>query len=77
MTVTTVGYGDHFPVTPIGRVLAAGLMATGIGLFGTFTAFVASAFLAPGEKGQEQEIAGLRGEIRALREAIERRNPPE
>jgi voltage-gated potassium channel len=67
VTVTTVGYGDHFPVTTAGRALAVLLMATGIGLIGTFTAFVAAAFLAPGEKLQEREMAALRLEIRALR----------
>lgn len=37
-TVTTVGYGDTFPVTPAGRGIAAVLMVTGIALFGVLTA---------------------------------------
>jgi voltage-gated potassium channel len=45
VTITTVGYGDHFPVTLEGRLIAAVLMTTGVGLFGTFTAFVASWFV--------------------------------
>jgi len=49
VTITTVGYGDRFPVTTEGRVLAAVLMTAGVGLFGTFTAFVASWF-AEGRK---------------------------
>jgi voltage-gated potassium channel len=69
VTVTTVGYGDHFPVTPSGRVLAAILMLTGIGLFGTFTAYVASAFLSTNDNN---EIAEIRDEVRKLRELIER-----
>lgn len=44
VTITTVGYGDKFPVTTEGRIIAAILMTTGVGLFGTFTAFVASWF---------------------------------
>ena len=75
VTVTTVGYGDHFPLTPSGRIVAAAMMVTGIGLFGTFTAYVASAFLSPGEAEQDQELAALREEIRELRHVIER-NPP-
>lgn len=44
-TITTVGYGDRYPVTTSGRVIAAVLMTVGVGLFGTFTAFVASWFV--------------------------------
>jgi voltage-gated potassium channel len=50
-TVTTVGYGDKFPVTTEGRVIAGILMFTGVGLFGTFTGFVASWFLDDKKKG--------------------------
>jgi voltage-gated potassium channel len=45
VTITTVGYGDKFPVTTEGRIIAAILMTTGVGLFGTFTALVASWFV--------------------------------
>lgn len=45
VTVTTVGYGDTYPVTTEGRIIAAILMTAGVGLFGTFTAFVASLFV--------------------------------
>ena len=44
-TITTVGYGDKFPVTTTGRIIAAVLMTVGVGLFGTFTAYVASWFI--------------------------------
>lgn len=46
VTITTVGYGDKFPVTSEGRIIAAILMTVGVGLFGTFTAYVASWFVA-------------------------------
>jgi len=46
VTVTTVGYGDKFPVTTEGRVIGVVLMFVGVGLFGTFTAYVASWFNA-------------------------------
>ena len=45
VTITTVGYGDFYPVTLEGRLIAMVLMTTGVGLFGTFTAFVASWFV--------------------------------
>jgi len=45
VTITTVGYGDKFPVTMEGRIIAAVLMTAGVGLFGTFTAYVSSWFV--------------------------------
>jgi voltage-gated potassium channel len=45
VTITTVGYGDKYPVTTEGRIIAAILMTVGVGLFGTFTAYVSSWFV--------------------------------
>ncbi len=45
VTITTVGYGDKFPVTSEGRIIAVILMTGGVGLFGTFTAYASSWFL--------------------------------
>jgi voltage-gated potassium channel len=45
VTVTTVGYGDRFPVTTEGRLIGTLLMFVGVGLFGTFTAYVSSWFI--------------------------------
>lgn len=50
VTITTVGYGDKFPVTTEGRIIAAVLMTAGVGLFGTFTAYVASWFVVDDSK---------------------------
>jgi voltage-gated potassium channel len=44
-TVTTVGYGDKFPVTTEGRILAVTLMIMGISLVGVITASVAAWFV--------------------------------
>jgi len=55
VTITTVGYGDKFPVTTEGRIIAALLMTVGVGLFGTFTAYLASWFV--GETKKEQDGA--------------------
>lgn len=45
VTSTTVGYGDYFPVTPGGRLIAIILMIIGISAFGFITAAVASVFV--------------------------------
>lgn len=44
-TITTVGYGDRFPVTTEGRILAVALMLVGISLLGTITANIAAWFV--------------------------------
>ena len=49
-TVTTVGYGDKFPVTTEGRIIGVILMISGIGMFGGLSGLVASMFLGASEK---------------------------
>jgi voltage-gated potassium channel len=69
-TITTVGYGDVYPVTPEGRLLAVLLMFAGVGLFGTLSGLVASWFLSPGEKEQGADLEEIRETLRALRSAL-------
>ncbi|MBA2226711.1 ion transporter [Thermogemmata fonticola] len=45
VTLTTVGYGDKVPVTPLGKLTAAALMLGGLGLFGTFVSLIGGAFV--------------------------------
>lgn len=52
-SVTTVGYGDRFPVTADGRFIATFLMVIGIGLFSSLTALLAAWVM--GEKKPETE----------------------
>jgi voltage-gated potassium channel len=56
VTVTTVGYGDRFPVTGGGRTVAVVLMLVGIGLIGTLTATVASVFIKEHTDANRQEF---------------------
>jgi len=50
VTISTVGYGDQYPVTRAGRLLGAFIIVVGVGIFGTFTGYLANFFLAPSRK---------------------------
>uniref|UniRef100_A0AAU2JPM9 Potassium channel family protein n=1 Tax=Streptomyces sp. NBC_00049 TaxID=2903617 RepID=A0AAU2JPM9_9ACTN len=79
-TMTTVGYGDHSPTTGLGRVLAVGLMLSGIALLGVVTANIAAWFIARFERDDQVErlqlaaIQELRTEVLALRTEVARLN---
>ena len=45
-TLTTTGYGDVVPITPLGRVVAAVVMICGLGVFGLWTGILATGFAA-------------------------------
>jgi voltage-gated potassium channel Kch len=47
VTITSVGYGDRYPVTGWGRIIGVLLLFAGIGLFSVLTGFIANAFIAP------------------------------
>ncbi|WP_037669444.1 potassium channel family protein [Streptomyces griseus] len=75
-TMTTVGYGDHAPTTGVGRLIAVGLMLSGIALLGVVTANIAAWFIERFEKDdveereQTQAIRALTEEVRALRAEV-------
>lgn len=50
VSVTTVGYGDRFPVTNPGRMIGVLLMFVGVGTFGVLTSYLANSLLAPPKK---------------------------
>lgn len=47
VTISTVGYGDQYPVTSAGRIAGALVIVVGVGIFGTFTGYLANLFLTP------------------------------
>jgi voltage-gated potassium channel len=59
VTITSVGYGDIYPVTTEGRVIAALLMTVGVGLFGTFTAYMASWFIEQTKNSRSNEAKSI------------------
>lgn len=71
VTVTTVGYGDRYPVTAEGRLLATALMVVGISLFSTFTAFIASWFMQPGKEKQDRELAAICKQLSEIKQLLQ------
>jgi voltage-gated potassium channel len=57
VSITTVGYGDRFPVSNTGRIIGLFVLTAGVGLFGTLSGFLANAFLTQPPEESEEETA--------------------
>jgi voltage-gated potassium channel len=74
VTITSVGYGDQYPVTIAGRAVAVVLMITGIALFGVVAAAIASYFV---EQDQDHRAEARVDEVLAvLHRRVQRRIRP-
>jgi voltage-gated potassium channel len=58
VTMSTVGYGDQYPITNPGRVLGTVIIVVGVGIFGTLTGYLANLFLSPPTKKEEEDETG-------------------
>lgn len=67
-TLTTVGYGDHVPVTTMGRLIAAGVMVVGVAVIGAVAAIVA---LAVALRVARQEELAFEAEAETLEQRLE------
>ena len=98
VTITTVGYGDYYPVTTLGRLTGVSVMFAGVGIIGALASILASLLVPPTKPPEDDEasavpatpvspatplptgdqgsaailaqLADLRAEVRALREAV-------
>lgn len=71
VTVTTVGYGDSYPVTPEGRIIAALLMITGAGLFGTLSGVIASSLVGAPRRHQDERLHALSLQMSELQKTLD------
>lgn len=85
VTISTVGYGDYYPVTTAGRVISSVVIFAGVSLFAGISGLVASAVLSPRAEEQQEameqaveseeqethrQLGALRAEVASLREEI-------
>jgi voltage-gated potassium channel len=76
VSITTVGYGDYFPVTFAGRVLATILMVFGICIFAVLTSFVATRLIKLGASTDDiievvkRENAEIRAELDEIKKIL-------
>ncbi|MEJ5868158.1 potassium channel family protein [Pseudokineococcus sp. 5B2Z-1] len=69
-TISTVGYGDLYPVTDSGRGVAVGLMVAGVALLGTVTASLASWLIDRVRDVEVEQQAATRGDVHALQAQV-------
>jgi voltage-gated potassium channel len=84
VTITTVGYGDYYPVTYGGRIAAMFIMFSGVGIIGALSSILASVLVGGNESEPEetsdgkpalttqQELAEIKKELAALRKMLQK-----
>ncbi len=85
VTITTVGYGDFYPVTAGGRITAMFIMFMGVGIIGALASILASLLVggsSPAEEKEtpaaepaptvEEELATIKGELAVMHQLLEK-----
>ncbi|MGR5486237.1 potassium channel family protein [Vibrio alfacsensis] len=68
VTISTVGYGDHYPITTAGKLLAVLIIICGVGIFGMISGLITSILTAP----TEQQDHRLKNKEKALEAVLDK-----
>lgn len=70
VSFTTVGYGDYYPVTPLGRMAGAMMMFVGLAALGTVAAVFGSVFVSSDSEDEDSPDQRILAELRDLRSEV-------
>ena len=85
VTITTVGYGDFYPITMGGRITAIFVMLMGVGIIGALASILASVLVGSSSEDErneapdilpgsiiEQELTSIKSELAAIRQLLDK-----
>ena len=65
VTISTVGYGDYYPVSTAGHIIGGVVIVSGVSFFGVISGYMASVFVAPNESERQERQDAHKAEIKS------------
>lgn len=65
VTISTVGYGDHYPVSTAGHIIGGVVIVSGVSFFGVISGYMASVFVAPDEAERQERHDASKAELKS------------